>query len=148
MADIIIIGAGVAGLSAGIHAQLAGHHATVYERHFRAGGNLTGWDRKGYHIDNCIHWLTGTNPVTDFYRMWEDLGALGQGVQVHQPENLYTYERSDGQRLSLNKDLDVLERDMMSLSPKDKKEIRGFVRAIRSVQRLNGMGGKHEISHD
>ena len=90
MANIIIIGAGVAGLSAGIYAQMQGHHTTIYERHFRAGGNLTGWDRDGYHIDNCIHWLTGTNPVTDFYKMWKELGALGDGIEVHQPENLYT----------------------------------------------------------
>ena len=50
MAKIIIIGAGVAGLAAGICAQADGHQATVFERHFRAGGNLTGWDRNGYHI--------------------------------------------------------------------------------------------------
>lgn len=72
MANIIIIGGGVAGLSAGIYAQLNGHNATIYERHFKAGGNLTGWDRGGYHIDNCIHWLTGTNPATKQYNMWQD----------------------------------------------------------------------------
>ncbi len=142
MADIIIIGAGVAGLAAGIHAQLAGHHATIYERHFRAGGNLTGWDRKGYHIDNCIHWLTGTNPVTDFYRMWETLGALGQGIEVHQPESLYTYESGDGVQLSLHKSVDVLQADMLRISPEDKKQIKGFIKAVRSLQRLNDMGGR------
>ena len=141
MANVIIVGAGVAGLSAGISAQLEGHQATIYERHFRAGGNLTGWDRKGYHIDNCIHWLTGTNPVTDFYRMWEKLGALGRGIKVHQPENLYTYTQNDRQ-LSLNHSLKTLQKDMLAASPADKKEIRGFIHAIRSVQRLNGMGGK------
>ena len=77
LAKIIIIGAGVSGLSAGIYAQMHGHNATIYERHFKAGGNLTGWDRCGYHIDNCIHWLTGTNPVTKLYKTWESLGALG-----------------------------------------------------------------------
>lgn len=143
MANIIIIGAGVAGLAAGIRAQMEGHSATIYERHFRAGGNLTGWDRKGYHIDNCIHWLTGTNPVTGFYKMWEELGALGKGIEVHQHQTLYTYERKDGMRLSLHQDLQVLERDMLAISPADKKEIKGFIGAVRSVQRLQGMGGKH-----
>ena len=142
MANIIIIGAGVAGLTAGIHAQLAGHSVTIYERHFKAGGNLTGWDRQGYHIDNCIHWLTGTNPVTYFYSMWEKVGALGQDIRVYQPETLYTYEHSDGTKLSLRKDVETLERDMLMLSPEDKKEIKGFVKAMRSVQRLQGMGGK------
>lgn len=142
MANVIIIGAGVAGLSAGICAQMAGHQATVYERHFRAGGNLTGWDRKGYHIDNCIHWLTGTNPVTDFYRMWERLGALGKGIEVHQHQTLYTYKHASGAQLSLDKDVKVLERDMLAVSSADKKEIQGFIHAIVAVQRLQNMGGQ------
>ncbi len=142
MAKIIIIGAGVSGLSAGIYAQLAGYNVTMYERHFKAGGNLTGWDRHGYHIDNCIHWLTGTNPVTDFYRMWETLGALGEGIGVHQHQTLYTYVHKDGRQLSLSKDLDTLQRDMLAISPEDQKEIKGFIRAVRSITYLNGIGGK------
>ena len=142
MANIIIIGAGVSGLTAGIHSRLAGHSVTICERHFKGGGNLTGWDRQGYHIDNCIHWLTGTNPVTGFYKMWEKVGALGEDIPVYQPQTLYTYEHSDGTKLSLCKDVEALERDMLAISPEDKKEIKGFVRAMRSLQRLQGMSGK------
>ncbi len=141
MANVIIIGAGVAGLAAGICAQADGHQATVYERHFRAGGNLTGWDRKGYHIDNCIHWLTGTNQVTDFYQMWERLGVLGNGIGLHCPEALYTFEKN-GKKLSLYREIERLEREMLALSPADKKEIRSLIHAVRSMQRLNDMGGK------
>jgi phytoene dehydrogenase-like protein len=140
MAKIIIVGAGVAGLTAGIYALSEGHKVSVYERHFKAGGNLTGWDRQGYHIDNCIHWLTGTNQVTEFYKMWVKLGALGEGIEVHQPDSLYTYEK-DGKTLSLDKSLTKLQADMLAIAPEDKKETMGLIRAIRSVQRLNGMGG-------
>ena len=52
---IIIIGAGLSGLTAGIYAQMAGFDAEIYEKHTIVGGECTGWDRKGYHIDNCIH---------------------------------------------------------------------------------------------
>ena len=55
MAKIIIVGGGVSGLSAGIYAQLNGHTAVICEKHTKAGGNLTGWQREGYKIDNCIH---------------------------------------------------------------------------------------------
>ena len=108
MANIIIIGGGVAGLSAGIYAQMNGHHATIYEKHFKAGGNLTGWDRNGYHIDNCIHWLTGTNPVTKLYKTWKDLGALGD-VPVYQAESLFTFEK-DGYTLSLGQCYSTIDR--------------------------------------
>ena len=140
MASIIVVGAGVAGLSAGIYACMNGHTATVYERHARAGGNLTGWDRNGYHIDNCIHWLTGTNPSSDLYRTWTDLGVLGR-VPVYQADTLYTFEK-DGQRLSLSKDIDRVAADMLTISPADRGEIQSLVKAVKAVQRLNGVGGK------
>ena len=88
MAKAVIVGGGVAGLSAGIFAQLTGFDTEILEAHQKAGGNLTGWDRGEYHIDNCIHWLTGTNPVTDLYGMWETLGALG-GVDIPARDALY-----------------------------------------------------------
>lgn len=140
MADVLIIGGGVAGLSAGIYARIHGHRATVCERHFVAGGNLTGWTRGGYKIDNCIHWLTGTNPHTSLYKMWVELGALG-GVDIYKENSLYTYEL-DGQRMSLYRDLSKLEAKMLEISPEDKREIRAFIGAIRTMQGLLGIGGE------
>lgn len=140
MAKIAIVGGGVSGLSAGIYAQLSGHTATICERHNVAGGNLTGWQRGEYHIDNCIHWLTGTNPATDGYRMWETLGALGD-VDVYQPPTLYTCEES-GASISLNADLEQTKNDMIKISPDDKKEILSLVKAVEMVQGMSGIAGK------
>ena len=139
MATILVIGGGVSGLSAGIYARMNGHEAIVCERHSVAGGNLTGWERGGYHIDNCIHWLTGTNPASKTYQMWEDLGALGN-VEVFQGETLFTCEM-DGEILSLNKDIDQFEQDMLALSPQDEKEIRCLIRAVKMMQGLVGIAG-------
>ncbi len=141
MAKIIIIGAGVSGLSAGIEARLSGHEAVIFERHFRAGGNLTAWDRDGYHIDNCIHWLTGTNRVTKLYKMWEKLGVLGN-VPVYKPEYLFAFEK-DGVKLALSRDIEKLKSDMLTISPEDKKEILAFIKAIKAYQKINGVAGEN-----
>lgn len=141
MAKILIIGGGVAGLSAGIYAQMAGHQATVCEKHFVAGGNLCGWDRGEYHIDNCIHWLTGTNPATKTYKMWEDLGALG-GIEIFQGDSLYTCEY-EGKRLSLFKDIEKMKNDMLSVSPEDQAETMSFIRAVKALQGFCGIAGEH-----
>lgn len=140
MAKIAIVGGGVSGLSAGIYAQLSGHTATICERHNVAGGNLTGWQRGGYHIDNCIHWLTGTNPNTDGYRMWETFGVLGN-VEVYQPQTLYTCEEN-GNFISLNCDLEQTKNDMLKISPDDKKEILSLVKAVETLQGIVGIAGK------
>ncbi|MBQ7387027.1 MAG: NAD(P)/FAD-dependent oxidoreductase [Clostridia bacterium] len=144
MAKILIIGGGVAGLSAGIYARLYGHDAVVCESHFVPGGNLTGWNRGDYHIDNCIHWLTGTNPVTRMYKMWKKLGALGE-VEVFQGDALYVLER-DGEKIGLYCDIDRIERRMLEISPEDKSETRRFIRAVKLMQCGIGIAGKKSNS--
>lgn len=47
---IIIIGGGLAGLTAGIYGAKANYDVEIYEKNNIVGGECTGWDRKGYHI--------------------------------------------------------------------------------------------------
>lgn len=142
MADISIIGGGVAGLSAGIYSLLAGNRVTIYEKHVLTGGNLTGWNRAGCAIDNCIHWLTGTNPVTGLYKMWTDLGALGN-VPILRQETLFTV--TDGcHRISLHRNIEDTVQEMLAVSPTDEKEIRAFGKAVTGAMKLMGIFGKLE----
>ena len=142
MAKIIIIGGGVSGLSAGIHAKMSGHDAIICERHSSPGGNLTGWKRGEYEIDNCIHWLTGTNPSTPTYQNWVELGALGDGIEVFQGDTLYTC-RLGGEEISLYRDIEHLKQRMESLSPEDKKETHSLINAVKLMQRICGIGGEN-----
>ena len=79
--SMIIIGAGVAGLSAGCYGRMNGFETTIYEMHDKPGGVCTSWKRKGYVFDGCIHWLVGSRPGSDFNRVWMELGAL-QGREI------------------------------------------------------------------
>lgn len=58
----IIIGAGIAGLSSGCYAQMNGYEAEIFEMHNIPGGLCTAWNRKGYTLDGCIHFLVGSKP--------------------------------------------------------------------------------------
>ena len=60
--SIIIIGAGIAGLSAGCYGQMNGYRTRIFEMHTTPGGLCTTWKRTGYKIDGCIHWLVGSWP--------------------------------------------------------------------------------------
>ena len=62
MQKLIIIGGGVAGLSAGIYGRLHGLETEIYERNAQAGGECIAWTRGGYLFDGCIHWLMGSKP--------------------------------------------------------------------------------------
>jgi phytoene dehydrogenase-like protein len=141
MARILIIGGGVAGLSAGIHAQKNGHKTIICEKHHVVGGNLTGWQRGEFHIDNCIHWLTGTNPNSDLYERWQEIGAFSD-TDVLQGESLYTVE-VNGERLSMHNDINKLEKRMLEIAPQDKKEIKSFIKAVKNFAYFTGTGGKN-----
>ena len=130
MAKVIIVGGGVAGLSAGIFALEKGHTVTLFEKHFLAGGNLTGWQRKGFSIDNCIHWLTGTSPLTERYNRWQRVGVISGRESVYSPSSFYTVY--DGENsLTMSRDIEKTKRDMLRLSKKDSYEIESFIKATK-----------------
>ena len=142
MANVLIIGGGVAGLSAGIYACLNGYDTTICEAHAIPGGCLTSWERQGYHIDNCIHWLTGTNKLNrdGLYSIWCDLNVLSPTVKLYQRNSLFTCY-AEGKELSLHRDLKKLETQMLTLSPVDAKEIESFIRAVDTMMGIIGYGG-------
>lgn len=135
MKRVLIVGGGVAGLSAGIFAQKNGLESHIYEKHTVAGGNLTGWDRKGCHIDNCVHWLTGTNPDNGYYKRWEEVGAIDGEASVYQP-GLFFASELDGQRIVMSADVEETRRQMHAISPADAKETDKFIRAVKSFMKM------------
>lgn len=141
MLDVTVIGAGVSGLSAGIYLQNNGFNVTIYEQCNTVGGNLVGWKRQGCTIDNCIHWLTGTNPNTKTYGKWVSVGALGNDC-VYNAEYLYKSELN-GETLALYYDIDKTASEMLALSPIDEKEITAFIIAVKRVAAISCTGGKN-----
>ncbi len=134
--DIIVIGAGVAGLSTGCYAQMNGYQARIFEMHDKPGGLLTAWKRKGYTFDGCVHWVMGTAPVSSFYVIWGELGVLAATEFVHFDEFAHIIN-PDGEELVLYTDMDKLEEHMIAMAPEDAKAIRGMTRTIRRLSRFD-----------
>lgn len=133
---IVVIGGGLAGLTAAIYGAKSGFSVELYEKNAIVGGECTGWDRQGYHIDNCIHWMLGTNPKTNpgLYKIWKEVGALGS-VEIIQPDRMYTSELN-GQSITLWQDIDRTEREMIALSPADAAEIKSLLKSTRLMRQL------------
>ncbi|MCL2255870.1 MAG: NAD(P)/FAD-dependent oxidoreductase [Firmicutes bacterium] len=135
MKKIAIIGAGVSGLTAGIYAQKAGFETEIYEKHSIAGGECTGWSRDGYHIDGCIHWLTGTKKGSVLNGMWNDTGALSEDIEIIKLDNFGCFE-SNEKRITLSRDLNEFKCQLLTLSPEDSEEIEilcGYLKRFEQV---------------
>ena len=135
MKEIIIIGGGIAGLSAGCYAQMNGYKTRIFELHDKPGGLCTAWKRQGYTFDGCIEWLTGSTPGTTINRIWQELGAAQDRQFIH--HDVYQrIEGSDGRVLSLYTDIDRLEQHMKELSPADTDVIDEFCKGARRFTRM------------
>ncbi|MBP3232874.1 MAG: NAD(P)/FAD-dependent oxidoreductase [Eubacterium sp.] len=126
---VVIIGGGIAGLSAGVYALMAGFDAEIYEKNAIPGGECIGWNRKGYHIDNCIHWLTGTRKGTEMYDVWTKVGALSDDMEYAQINEFYT-STYEGKKATLWNDLKRTEKELIEVAPEDEEEIRKFIQYV------------------
>lgn len=135
MKRVIIIGAGIAGLTCGIYAQRNGFETEIFEQHTLPGGECTGWDRGQYHFDGCIHWLVGSKPGTSLHRMWRDTGALDDNVAILTCEAFSRYEDGD-KSVTLYTDADKLQAHLIDVAPEDKAAIKKLCADIR---KLGGM---------
>jgi phytoene dehydrogenase-like protein len=133
---LIIIGAGIAGLSAGCYAQMNGYRSQIFEMHHLPGGLCTAWPRKGYTFDGCIHYLFGSGPGQPFHRMWEELGAV-QGRSFVNHTEFMRLVGPEGQTLIAYSDPDQFEAHLKDISPTDAHLAEAFCDGIRTFTRFD-----------
>ncbi len=134
--SIIIIGGGIAGLSAGCYGQMNGFRTRIFEMHKKKPGGLcTSWKRQGYTVNGCLHWLVGSGPNSKFYDIWNDLGAL-EGKTIVDYEEYGRIEFADGKRLVFYTDIDRLEGELKTVAPEDGPVIDEFITALRRCTRF------------
>lgn len=134
--DIIIIGAGISGLSAGCYAQMNGYRTRIFELHDQPGGLCTAWQRHGYTFDGCIHYLFGSGAGQPFHQLWRELGAV-QGRQFVNHTEFMRVQDSSGQTLVAHSHPDQLEQHWKQISPQDSRLIEAFCDGVRLFQNFD-----------
>ena len=127
---IVIIGGGIAGLSAGIYAKLNGFDAEIIEMHSITGGQCTAWDRKGYRFDYCLHWLVGTRKGP-FNNIWRETNVLNDNVEIIDHEVHTKLFADDGREFIIYTDLNKWEEYLCNLAPEDTKKIKKMCTDMR-----------------
>jgi len=138
---VVVIGAGVAGLSAGIHLQRNGYDVEIVEREPFHGGLCCAWDRKGFAVDGCIHWLVGSNPEHQFYKLWNEIVDM-PSIKFIDFDTFTIVEDKQGNQLNIYTDADRLLQEMLEKAPEDEKHIRQFIKAIKKLARFKLPVGK------
>jgi phytoene dehydrogenase-like protein len=130
---IIVIGAGISGLSVGCYGRMNGYQTHILEHHTLPGGVCTAWKRKGFTIDGCIHWLMGSQPGSSLYRVYRELGAFTDSDVIALTHFVTMVDEAEGWQLDVTWDLERLERDLLRLAPEDRGVIRELLAGIRKA---------------
>ena len=134
--SVIIIGGGIAGLSAGCYAQMNGYDATVYELHTIPGGLCTSWRRKGYTMDGCLQYLTGSGPTANAHQMWLELGAI-QGKKIYDRSEFIRVQSDDGRELVFYSDIERFRTHLHDLDPQDSLLIDGLCDGALALAKID-----------
>ena len=127
---VVIIGGGIAGLSAGIYSAMNGFDTEVIEMNAMAGGQCTAWDRKGYRFDYCLHWLVGTSKGA-FHEIWKETNVINNETEIIDHEIHSRILDDEGNEFIIYSNIDRWEKYLIELAPEDKTSIQKMCTDMR-----------------
>lgn len=133
---VLIIGAGIAGLSTGCYLQMNGYETEIFEMNSIPGGLCTSWKRKDYTFNGSIHWIVGTCKQMNMNKLWEELQALN-GKKIINHDEFLRIEYEENKFFKEFTDIEKLKEEMLSISPEDKETIEEFVSAVKEFARCD-----------
>ncbi len=128
--DVVIIGAGVAGLTSAALLSKAGLRVCVVEKEPHPGGYLAGFRRKDFRFDTAIHWLNQYGPDGTITHLFSLLGD--DFPRAKQQTHIRRY-LGDGFDYLLTNDPDALKRQWQAEFPQDAPGIERFFGAAKKL---------------
>lgn len=128
---IVVIGAGIGGLSAAIHLAAAGRHVVIFEQNQNVGGKMGEYRQAGYR------WDTGPSLIT-MRGVFEDLfQSAGRRMEdylnLHPVEPLKRFFFPDGSKLDLSSDI---PKTLSQVKRIDERDVEGYLSFLAYVARL------------
>jgi phytoene dehydrogenase-like protein len=141
---VVIIGGGIAGLTAGIYGQMNGYDTEIFEMHTVPGGQCTAWVRKGYRFDYCLHWLVGT-ARGPFNEIWRETDVITDDVKIIDHEVHTKIIDEQGNSFTLYTNIDRWERYLIDFAPEDSAVIRKMCGEMRKMAFLEPLNDPPEL---
>lgn len=123
--DVVVIGAGVSGLTSAALLSKAGLSVLVLESDSRPGGYLAGFRRKDFRFDSAIHWLNQMGPTGLVTKVFDFIGK--DHPRAEQQKRIKRYLGDDHDYL-LTDDPEAFKAALIRDFPEDKKGIERFFR--------------------
>ncbi len=132
--DVIIIGAGLGGLTAGAKLAKEGKSVLLLEQHDRPGGCATTFKRRDFTMEVGLHEMDGLHPRDIKRRIFDDIG-LGERVKFLPVPEFYRFinERYD---LVIPHDPEEAKTILKKAFPGEEKGIEDYFYHVLNVRRV------------
>jgi prolycopene isomerase len=130
--DVVIIGAGVSGLTSAALFSRAGMSVAVLEMDARPGGYLAGFRRKDYRFDSAIHWLNQCGEKGFVHRIFSSIGNDFPKAQEQVNIRRFITEELD---FMMTNTPDDFRDDLIKAFPHEKK---GLMKFFKTAKKLAG----------
>ncbi|MEZ5018334.1 MAG: NAD(P)/FAD-dependent oxidoreductase [Flavipsychrobacter sp.] len=128
--DVVVIGAGVGGLTTAALLSKAGLSVCVLEKEPHAGGYLAGFRRKDFRFDTAIHWLNQYGPDGLVTKVFAAIGNDYPKAVVQKRIKLYKGDKHD---YILTDDPDQWRDQLIEEYPNSKAGIIKFFKAAKKI---------------
>ncbi|MTD53606.1 phytoene desaturase family protein [Amycolatopsis pithecellobii] len=145
---VVVIGAGLAGLSATLHLLGAGRQVTLLELHDRPGGRVSGHEYDGYTAD------TGATVLTMPELLDEALAAVGEPnpLRLIRLDPAYTARFADGSSLAVRTDGDAMEAEIRAFAGSREadgyRKLRRWLTELYAVEKDRFLGANFDSPLD
>ena len=131
--DVLIVGAGIGGLTCGARLAIRGYKVAVFDHHYLPGGYATNFHRKGYTFDVALHGVGGLAEGQSFYQILHSCDVM-QHIHPIPKEHPYSV-RWNGQKMNIPQDVQAYRLFLHELFPAEKEGIDHLFQDIHKLQR-------------
>lgn len=128
--DVVIIGAGVGGLTTGALLSKAGLSVLILEKEPVPGGYLSGFKRGSFRFDTAIHWLNQYGPEGMVTKVFK---ALGKDYPKSIIQNRIRRYKGDSFDFLLTNEPDKLKEQWIKDFPNEKEGIERFFNRAKKI---------------
>ena len=120
--DVVVVGAGLGGLSTAGHLQAKGYEVVILEHHTKPGGYAHNFREGGYRFEVALHALDGMQKGGWAYSMFDLLGVFDK-VQMNRLDPFYTVALPDFE-ISVRTDISDYVEEICSVFPDEREGVR------------------------
>ncbi|MBK9180897.1 MAG: NAD(P)/FAD-dependent oxidoreductase [Acidimicrobiales bacterium] len=131
-ADVVVVGAGLGGLTAAAYLAALGQRVVVVDRHSVAGGNATVFTHHGYEFDVGVHYLGDCEPGGLIPSV---LAPLGLEVRFREmdPDGFDTFVLPDGDTFRVPRGVDRYRERLVERFPGEREGIDTYLGVIETL---------------